>query len=106
MGSRWPPDEELLRHLRKNTARCEWCGEKFGRLRQPTVHHIECKGLGGGARLDKILNLMVVCWIPCHHYIQTGGTEAKKRCLETVALREGLEGPEQVQEALWRLLRT
>src|SRR5256885_4854704 len=104
MGSRVPPNEDLLAYFRSRPV-CEWClcpplpGTKLD------PHHAGvCRGLGGGSRLDVALNLMGVHRL-CHQEIETMGERGRLQCLALIAAREGLEGPDDVMAALWRLLR-
>ena len=88
-------DEALLDYLRGLP--CAFCG-----ARAPSqVHHIGCRGMGGGSRLDKVLACLPVCWL-CHGKYQAD----RKACFAKVAEREGLESGDVAQEAVWRLLRT
>ena len=95
-------DPDLLEYFR-NRRTCEWCGYRDqGRL---DPHHVEARGMGGGKRLDVALNLVSVHRF-CHQEIEAGGVKAKEKCFEIIAKREGLSGPDEVREAIWRLLRT
>lgn len=97
-------DETLLFYFRSKHL-CEWCGKERLFAESFDPHHIEARGMGGGKRLDVALNLMAVHRL-CHSEIEAGGAKAKRKCLEIVAKREGLSGPDEVQEAIYRLLRT
>ncbi len=96
-------DEDLLYYVKRRPF-CEWCLKPRGHdLLQP--HHILRRGMGGGGRLDKALNLIAVCPGKCHQEAQEGGQKARRRCLKIVAEREGIESGRQVLFALYRLQR-
>lgn len=61
---------------------CEWC-----RRRTPTeAHHLFCKGMGGGSKLDVRLFLMSLCR-ECHQNRHHGGV-TQECLLAIVAQRE------------------
>lgn len=98
-------NEELLEYFR--TQKCELCGSFMSR--RITCHHVYCRGMGGGSRLDVVLNLVSLCMDGgngCHEKIQVGGKAAQIQCWELVAKREGLESWEVARDAVWRLLRS
>ena len=67
----------------REAGRCELCGRPCNRC---YPHHVLCRGMGGGARLDVPLNLVAVCE-DCHGAIHAGGISQKK-VIEAVAYRE------------------
>ena len=86
-------DEEFLKYIRGLP--CAFCDAP-----PPSqVHHINCRGMDGGARLDKALAVLPCCFF-CHGKYQGD----RKACFALVEQREGL-GPGQAQAAVWRLLR-
>jgi hypothetical protein len=93
-------DEKLLDYFRDKRI-CELCGRRIPWKEKAHPHHVQARGHGGGSRLDVALNVLGACW-QCHS--DAGTPEGKEQCLEVVAYREGLL-VEQVQEAIWRLLR-
>lgn len=93
-------DEELLRVFR-NKLRCEHCGTATMFKLHP--HHLWCRGMGGGSRLDVPLNLIALC-ASCHGMVHDGHI---LRCtlIAIVAAREKVfQG--DVCEEIYRLLRT
>ena len=76
-------DEALLDEFR-NAGRCEWCHRK----RQVEGHHVMCKGMGGGARMDVRINLIALCRV-CHTLVHAG-TIDRDMIIEIVAAREGV----------------
>lgn len=97
MGCCVPPNERLLKYFREQP--CEFCGAPPPS--QP--HHIYCRGLGGGSRLDKALNLLSVCR-ECHMKIHCG-VICRGECWNKAAQREGLGAGCLAEEAVWRLLQ-
>jgi HNH endonuclease len=93
-------NEDLLHYFR-GRRRCELCGRAIPEGHTAHVHHAQQRGIGGGSRLDVALNLLAACW-DCHGDLHSKA--GKDASLAVIAYREGLL-PEQVQEALWRLLR-
>lgn len=80
-------DEELLKTCR-TSGLCEYCG-KSCRSREP--HHLFCRGIGGGGRLDIPINLLALgaafeC--PCHRLFHAGKI-SRLQMLEKIAEREG-----------------
>jgi hypothetical protein len=94
-------NEGLLKYFRSKKL-CELCGRPIPHGRKAEPHHVKCRGHGGGSRLDVALNLVSACWL-CHGQVQED-PQGQARCVEVIAYREGLL-PEQVQEAIWRLLQ-
>jgi hypothetical protein len=94
-------DENLLRSFREKP-RCEWCGKpNVGQL-QP--HHVRCRGMGGGGRLDVPVNLIALCAVPCHDDAHHGRITATD-LLAVVAAREGVLQQDIIDEVN-RLRRT
>ena len=62
--------------------RCEWCG-KYGAV---DPHHLWCRGMGGGSRLDVSENLIALCR-ECHGLVHAGQI-VKADLLAVVAARE------------------
>jgi hypothetical protein len=94
-------DENLLQMFR-GKPRCEWCGRTNGGQLQP--HHLWCRGMGGGGRLDVPVNLIALCAVPCHHDAQEGRI-LKADLLAVVAAREGVLQQDIIDEVN-RLRRT
>lgn len=92
-------DEPLLNYFRHKRA-CEYCGNDRAPGFDP--HHVFCKGMGSGGRLDVCLNLLALCR-NCHQAFHDGHTPRHK-FIEIIAYREGLE-PDQVVAAIWTLRR-
>jgi hypothetical protein len=84
-------NEELLAFLRRPGS-CDWC-ERAASVRQP--HHLRCRGMGGGGRLDILINLAALHPL-CHQKVQ-GVRGYEIRLLEKVAYREGTIPQEVVQ---------
>jgi hypothetical protein len=91
-------DPQLLFEFRLK-GRCEWCSK----ARPVNAHHIFCRGLGGGSRLDVAINLIALCPF-CHSDFHNGHI-ARYDLLAIVAKREGKLQDEIVTE-IYRLLRT
>lgn len=98
-------DDNLLDYFRSRP-RCEYCGHASpGRL---DPNHVYARGIGGGSRLDVVLNLVALCpgWTggQCHDKYHNGRISRAElwRIIET---REGLEEG-QAEAAVHRLLRT
>lgn len=91
-------DEDLLRYFRKRC--CDLCSAPA----PSEPHHVHARGMGGGSRLDKCLNLVSVCR-PCHQRCEDYPKLMKPKCLAAIARREGLTAG-VVQRAIWRMLRT
>lgn len=96
-------DEKTL-DLFRGPGKCELCG-KVCKVREP--HHIFCRGLGGGNRLDIACNLLALgstkrfeC--ECHSRVDTKA--GRERCLQIVAKRERCE-PSDVEAAVKFLQR-
>ena len=96
------PDEKLLTYFR-GKRQCELCKRRLAPGEPGIPHHVNPRGHGGGSRLDVALNILTSCW-QCHGDKAHDGNRAKQEGMEIIAYREGLL-PEQVQEAIWRLLR-
>lgn len=92
-------NDDLLDYFRRRPE-CELCG-LVKACHDP--HHIKPKGIGGGSRLDVACNLMALCRA-CHIEVHAGKI-SKAQLLEIIAAREGLLA-EEVEAAVWRLLRT
>lgn len=75
-------NEALLREFRRKD-RCELCH----RLGHVQVHHVYCRGLGGGHRLDIRENLISLCW-RCHRLFHDGLLR-RDHFIEIIAYREG-----------------
>jgi hypothetical protein len=85
---------------------CEWC-RRYCRRREP--HHLACRGMGGGARLDIPCNLIALGstrnWdCTCHEKIQRGRIDSAD-VLALVARREGVTAEDvvAVRSLIWRL---
>lgn len=81
--------------------RCELCGRACG---QREVHHVFCKGMGGGSCLDVPINLVSLgafgnC---CCHSQFHGGHIARAEFLAVIASREGMD-IDLIDETLKRL---
>ena len=88
----------------RSKGRCALCGKYCNRREG---HHVLCRGMGGGSRLDVKIHLVCVgstrtreC--DCHSRIDT--KEGRERCLRIVADREKCQ-VEDIEEALWVLIR-
>lgn len=93
-------NDDLLAYFRRRPE-CELCGAENRQGLDP--NHVKPKGIGGGSQLDVALNLIAMCR-SCHNAYHDG--RVSKRELQTIiAEREGLL-PEEVEAAVWRLLRT
>lgn len=89
-------DEKALA-LFRGPGRCELCG---GWASERDAHHFWYKrGLGGGSRLDVVLNLVSLDRL-CHNMAESGPAvqAIKQRLLEIVARREGRSEAEIVAE--------
>lgn len=100
-------DKGLLQEF-SGPGKCEIC-QKDCRRREP--HHVRCRGMGGGSRLDIAINLIAVgghvngfpeC--PCHRLAQEGNI-SKASVLEIIGKREKLT-PEEIEGTVNRLLRS
>jgi hypothetical protein len=84
---------------------CQYCGLY---CRQPTErHHIVPRGMGGGSRLDILINTLDLggCWdCDCHGRAQRN--EIKQDDLFRVVARREKTTVEAIREEIWRLLRT
>lgn len=76
-------DESLLDEFR-NTGRCEWCKKA---VRRCEPHHVMCKGIGGGSRVDLRINLIALCH-ECHRRFHDGNLP-RDLLIEVIADREG-----------------
>ena len=81
-------DEELLDCFR-GAGLCEYCGKLVVR-REP--HHLFCRGMGSGGRLDVRINLVAICATfsggdNCHARAHSGEI-TRSELLEIVAARE------------------
>ncbi len=97
-------DESLLATMR-GPGKCELCG-KMVRQREP--HHLVCRGMGGGSRLDVPINLLSLCATfaggdDCHHAVHNKRV-SRDRLLLIVALREGIR-VEDITDEIHRLRR-
>ena len=93
-------NKPLLDEFRAQT-RCEWCGRTVA---QCEPHHIFCRGMGGGARLDIRENLVALCGPfagNCHGL----APRHRQYMLRLAAMREGTT-PEAIVAKIWRLRRT
>jgi hypothetical protein len=96
-------NEDLLSYFRKQHF-CELCGRRIAYGEPAHPHHVECRGMGGGTRLDVALNLLSACW-QCHDKAHNGdAAKLRQEGIEIIAYREGLE-VDQVQQAIWTLTR-
>ena len=99
-------DEPLLDTFRTR-GRCEVCGV-FCAMREP--HHVICKGMGGGRRLDVRENLLAVgSSLPfpecgCHGLVHDGKIK-RSALLEILAKRDGYPSGQHLLEELWRMIR-
>jgi len=93
-------DENLLQYFRRKD-RCELCGMPNQLGVDP--HHIKPRGMGGGSRLDVVLNLIALCRA-CHIRAEAG-TPTQLALWHLVADREGLRNGTMVQDAIRTLLR-
>lgn len=90
---------------------CELC-QKRVRNRHP--HHIICRGLGGGHRLDHPWNLLAVCFAfqggdDCHEKIHMAtltirGRLTREDLFVIVSLREGVS-VDEIEREVYRLRR-
>lgn len=102
-------DEKVLASMR-GPGPCLWCKMQCARRE---VHHLVCKGMGGGSRLDVPWALASLCdhfGASCHRRYHDGNLDnaevrAADRMRELVARREGTT-PEAITEAIYCLLRT
>jgi hypothetical protein len=84
-------DEDLLREFRAKR-KCEHCRRVVSGC---DPHHIFCRGMGGGGRIDHPYNLVGLCR-ECHCRVHAGQLE-RKHLLAIVAEREGITEPQAVQ---------
>ena len=93
-------NEALLDYFRSKT-RCEYCGR---RVKSCQPHHIFCRGLGGGSRLDVMTNLVGLCGpFGCHTKFHNGDIP-REELLAIVAKREKTT-VEDIENEIWKLLR-
>lgn len=81
---------------------CEWCG-RANRGSHMEAHHLFCKGMGGGSRLDVAINLCALCR-ECHQSSHDGNEPTKIDLLAIVAQRESRQQDEMERE-IFRLIR-
>lgn len=76
------PNKNLMEELRRSS-NCEACfyPTPFG----ADPHHVECRGFGGGSRMDVRINLIALCRF-CHDE----APKKKALMLKLIAQREGL----------------
>ena len=90
-------NEDLLAEFRRYQS-CEWCGKRCW----PDPHHVFCRGMGGGSRLDIRINLLALCR-ECHSQVH-GGEIRRIDLLMVVAGRENVQ-IDAIVEEIWRLRR-
>jgi hypothetical protein len=91
-------DEKVLDWFRGKT-HCEWCSLACVR---PDPHHVFGRGIGGGTRLDIMINLIALCRA-CHGECHNGQI-SRSDLLAVVCQREGLL-QSQIVEKIWELRR-
>jgi hypothetical protein len=90
-------DNRLLSDFRDRRP-CEWCRQRVS----DSVHHLWCRGMGGGSRLDVRINLIsLCCW--CHHDAQHGIIQ-RFDLLAIVAKRERTT-QDRIERTIYALLR-
>lgn len=96
-------DETILKSFR-HAGPCSWCG-KWSSRRE--VHHLWCRGMGGGSRLDIPINLISLGpWYSCQcHALAQANQITRDDLLALVAAREGLL-QDQIVDEINRLRRT
>lgn len=88
-------DKPLLRSMAM-PGRCEWCGRH---CKAREAHHLFCRGIGGGGRLDIRCNLValgssITMACTCHHDHHSIGDPSTDALLAVACQREGLlQGP-------------
>ncbi len=98
-------DEATLDRFR-GPGKCELCCKM---VRQREAHHVVCRGMGGGSRLDVPINLLSLCATfaggdNCHHAAHNARSVSRDRLLLIVALREGVT-VESIVDDIHRLRR-
>lgn len=91
-------DEAAMQRAR-DRRQCELCGRRCGYC---DPHHYTSRGFGGGTRFDHDRNLCSLCFW-CHQSFHDSGVDRKqfkRRILEAIARREGLE-PDALEQWLW-----
>ena len=96
-------DEKLLKTFR-GPGGCAWCG-KWSLRRE--AHHIFCRGIGGGSRLDHRYNLISLGpWYSCTcHADAQANRITKADLLALVSAREGVLQSD-IEDEINRLRRT
>lgn len=97
--------DEATLDLFRGPGLCEVCG-KLVISREP--HHLYCRGIGSGGRLDIRINLIALCAVfsggdNCHARAHRGEIK-RESLLEIVARREGTTSS-SIEEEVWRLRR-
>lgn len=92
---------ELLLQTFRDFPRCEWCGVEGRGTLQP--HHVICRGMGSGSRLDIPENLFAVCWKD--HDLIGRGKITYWQIIPIVAKRCG-KGVDELREYVFELLRS
>ena len=79
-------DQKLLDSFKEPGA-CSYCGAW---LEQLDPHHILCRGMGGGGRIDLSINIVALCRTPCHSMAQANNI-SRPYLFELVAKREKIK---------------
>lgn len=90
-------DDDCLENYRHGP--CEWCGKR-GRT---DPHHLTCRGIGGGHRLDIPENMLALCR-SCHDLVHAG--KIKRDEMVAVVARRQKTTPEAIMEHIYLLRRT
>jgi hypothetical protein len=98
-------DEKLLSQFR-GPGVCECC-RRYVTRREP--HHLLCRGMGGGNRLDHPWNLIALCaafsgGLDCHARHHNGDGASRAELLAKISRRERVE-PQAIMDELRRLQR-
>jgi hypothetical protein len=81
-------------------ASCEWCTRWCPGEIDP--HHLFGRGVGGGYRLDVVINLLALCRL-CHQKYHDG--KIKRKWLVTLVGRREGRAPRSIVEEIYRLRR-
>ena len=95
-------DEKTL-DIFRNKQVCEMCG-RYARKLEP--HHLVCRGMAGGSRLDIPENLVALCGAfdgDCHNRAHRG--DIKKSALWLIVSRREGKSVDELHEFIYRLLR-
>lgn len=92
-------DKALLKEFAAKPV-CERCGGKSRGALHP--HHLFCRGMGGGSRLDIRINVLALC--PACHGAFHDGNIPRGELVRVVADREKVD-PSYIEVEVYRILR-